>query len=81
MVVAVGETTNGLPYPTSVPPHEPVYQAMVVPTGAAAVSVLVPPKQMGEVAVTVVGVAIAAETVTVTERQADGEQLVLSVRA
>jgi hypothetical protein len=54
---------------------------MVVPAGATAVSVLVPPTQMGEVAVTLVGIAIAAETVTVTERQADGEQLVLSVRA
>jgi hypothetical protein len=54
---------------------------MVVPAGATAVSVLVPPAQMGEVAVTLVGVAVAAETVTVTERQADGVQLVLSVRA
>lgn len=54
---------------------------MVVPTGATAVSVLVPPKQMGEVAVTVVGVAVAAETITVTERHAEGGQLALSVLA
>jgi hypothetical protein len=47
-----------------------------------AFSVLVEPKQIvGGSAKTEVGVAVNGETVTVTERQSEGVQLVLSVRA
>jgi hypothetical protein len=64
-----------------VPPQLPAYQVSVPPV-VLALSMLVEPRQMVEgVATTVVGVAVNGETVTVTERHADGEQLVLSVRA
>ena len=51
--MTVGDTTNGLPYPTKVPPQLPEYHAQEAPVprvvGLVTVSVEDPPLQIGEV--------------------------------
>lgn len=70
MVVAVGDTLMDAPVPTSVPPHDPLYQFHVAPVPSEpplTVSVDEPEGQMlGELAVADVGAVeeVLSDTVT-----------------
>ena len=81
MVVVDGLTDSGEPLPTSVPPHEPVYQSTVWPPPTVAVSEDDAPAQsVAGVAAGLVGVAGSALTVTETVAQAALTQPVVVLR-
>lgn len=72
-MVTAGETTIDDPVPSSVPPHEPLYQVHTAPVPndpPETLRVAFPPWQIvGELAVADVGAAELAFTVTVTLAQ------------